>query len=190
MSERGAKLGDAGTNRSALHGTTRGFNVNGSMHTGLKCHETYDTVHQLEFCLRSRRLHEGGDMRQILKIVLTVALALGIGLLGLGIVFTDTPLTETATGRLLSGVTLFFGSGLILGLLNPEGRGWIVAGLGAWGLMLLGAMGLWLSVANPPSADYPLSLTFLAGPLSLALGGGYLGARLRRSRRSAGDRPA
>lgn len=129
-------------------------------------------------------------MPRILKIVLTVALALGIGLLGLGIVFADTPFTETATRRLLSGVILFFGSGLLIGLLSPEGRGWLVAGLGAWGLMLLGTTGLWLSVTNPPSADYPLALTYLTGPVSLTLIGGYLGARLRRSRTTPLDQPA
>ncbi|MFQ5679420.1 MAG: hypothetical protein ACE5HP_08165 [Gemmatimonadota bacterium] len=127
-------------------------------------------------------------MPRILKILLTVGLGLGIGLLGPGIVFADTPLTETATGRLLSGVLLFFGSGLLLGLLNPEGRGWIAAGLAAWGLMLLGAVGLWLSATHPPSANYALALTFLAGPVSLALGGGYLGARLRRRRAPPRDR--
>lgn len=121
-------------------------------------------------------------MPRPLKLALTVVLGLALGLLGVLLVFTDIGPTRTELGRLLTGVVLFLTAGLGLGYLNPEGRAWVLAGLAAWGLAALGAYGLWLSLTHPPSADLPLALTFLIGPLALALLGGWLGARLRRPR--------
>lgn len=119
-------------------------------------------------------------MPKAMKIALTVVLGLALGALGVLYVFLDLGPTETATGRMVTGIALFLGAGLALGLLNPEGRAWLLSGIAAWGLLLLGGYGLWLSLTHPPSADLGLALTFLVGPLALALAGGWLGARLRR----------
>lgn len=119
-------------------------------------------------------------MPKALKIALTVLLGLALGALGILYVFLDLGHTGTPVGRVLTGVALFLGAGLVLGLLNPEGRAWLLSGIAAWGLLLLGGYGLWLSLTHPPSADLPLAVAFLVGPLALALAGGWLGARLRR----------
>lgn len=130
-------------------------------------------------------------MPRAVKIALTVALGLALGALGILYVFLDLGPTGTETGRLVTGVALFLGAGLALGALNPEGRAWMLSGIAAWGLILLGGYGLWLSLTHPPSADLTLALTFLVGPLGLSLAGGWLGARLRRrGRRGAGHPPA
>lgn len=121
-------------------------------------------------------------MPRAFKIALTVILALAVGALGILYVFMDIGPTRTELGRLLTGVALFLVAGLVLGLLNPEGRAWLLSGIAAWGLILLGGYGLWISLTHPPSADLGLALLFLIGPLGLALLGGWLGARLRRSR--------
>lgn len=125
-------------------------------------------------------------MPRALKIAVTVVLALVLGALGILYVFMDIGPTETEAGRLLTGIVLFLAAGLGLGFLNPEGRAWLLSGIAAWGLMLLGGYGLWISVTHPPSADLGLALTFLVGPLGLTLAGGWLGARLRRSRAGGG----
>lgn len=123
-------------------------------------------------------------MPRPLRIVISVALALAVGALGVLLVFMDVGPTRTELGRFLTGVALFFAAGLALGSLNPEGRGWLLSGLSAWGLALLGGYGLWLSITHPVSADLDLALTFLLLPLGLTLLGGWLGARLRRPRES------
>ncbi len=119
-------------------------------------------------------------MPRAVRIALTIVLGLAVGAIGILYVFMDVGPTETDAGRLLTGVALFLVAGLVLGLLNPEGRAWLLSGIAAWGLMLLGGYGLWISLTHPPSADLRLALTFLVGPLALALFGGWLGARLRR----------
>lgn len=126
-------------------------------------------------------------MPRALKVAVTVVLALALGALGIYLVFVDIGPTETEAGRLLTGVVLFLVAGLALGFLNPEGRAWLLSGLAAWGLVLLGGYGLWLSLTHPPSADLQLAVTFLVGPLTLALLGGWLGARLRRGRDGRGE---
>lgn len=127
-----------------------------------------------------------------LKVALTVLCAVAVGLLGLALVFVDVAPTETAVGRVATGAALFLVAGLAVGFANPEGRAWLLAGLAAWGLVLLGGMGLWLSITSPASGDAGLALLFLLGPLAAALLGGWLGARARRrrARGPAGSDPA
>jgi peptidoglycan/LPS O-acetylase OafA/YrhL len=112
----------------------------------------------------------------------TVAIALVAGLVGLALVFTDIGPSDTLTGRTTTGALFFVLAGLVLGLMHPRGRGWLLSGLVAWGMVALGLVGVAVSIRDPASGDLGLALTFLTGPLVCALIGGLVGAKLVRRR--------
>jgi hypothetical protein len=126
-------------------------------------------------------------MPRAVRLGLATLLALLVGLAGLGLVFTDIGPGGTGAGRVVTGAALFFLGGLGVGLLAPEGRAWLLAGACAWGLLLLGGMGLWLTLTSPASGDPALAALFVLGPLTASLAGGLVGARLRRGRRPGTD---
>ncbi len=124
-------------------------------------------------------------MGRTLRLIAALLVAVSAGLLGLAFVFTDLGPATSGSGRALSGGASFLAAGVAIGLLYARGRWWLLAGLASSGMILLGLVGLVVSLTDPASADLRLSLLFLLGPLASALLGGYAGAFLRRAR----DRP-
>jgi len=110
-----------------------------------------------------------------MKTVLSLLLVVLAGLVGLALVFTDVIPISLGPARVAFGAGFYILAGFLLGRWNAKGRPLAWAASAAWGLVLLGAVGLWTSVNDPPSGDYGLALLFLLGPLASALGGGWLG---------------
>lgn len=117
-----------------------------------------------------------------MRTLLTVLIVLAAGVVGLGLVFTDLGPGRTGAARVWTGGLFYFLAGTLVGWLNggSAGRRW--AATTAWGMILLGAVGLWISLTDPASGDLALALLFLLGPLGSALLGGTLGAALAGSR--------
>lgn len=113
-----------------------------------------------------------------MRKLLTVLIVLAAGIAGLGLVFTDLGPGDTEAARLWTGGVFYFLAGSLVGWLNGgrSGRRWAAAT--AWGMILLGVVGVWISLTDPASADLRLALLFLLGPLGAALLGGALGAAL------------
>lgn len=80
--------------------------------------------------------------------VAVAALAIGLGFVGLSLLFSDLGPGESGLGRILLTGAFFFFSGLVIGYVAP--RRWWLAGLTAWGGVLLGAAGL---VSGGPRTD-------------------------------------
>lgn len=112
-----------------------------------------------------------------MKTTLSVLIVLVAGLTGLALVFTDWVPLPLGWPRLLGGAAFYFAVGLALGRLRPRPIAWSI--LAAWGLILLGLVGLWISFTDPASGDLPLALVFLFGPAAVAA----LGALIARHRR-------
>lgn len=113
------------------------------------------------------------------RIALTGIVAAGVGLAGAAIYIQLVPLYGLV-GRVAAATALFLAGGAVVGLLNPRGRGWLLAGLNAWSSVLLGSIGLGVSLEGPRPGELPLALALLLLPAAVALTGGWLGARLRR----------
>ncbi len=114
-----------------------------------------------------------------MRMVLAVIIALLAGLLGLSFVFSDPGPGESLMWRLAEAALLFFFSGVLTGYLYS--RSWRLAGLAAWGAVLLALASL-LSAAGEglTGGELVQLLALLLVPLGLALAGGYLGALLFR----------
>jgi len=112
-------------------------------------------------------------MKTILSLI-TVVLA---GAAGLAFVFTDVLVAPLGLGRIGVGGVFYVLIGFLLGRLQAGSRPirWALAS--GWGLALLGAVGLWISLTERSSADFPLAFLFLLGPASAALLGGWIGGR-------------
>jgi len=125
--------------------------------------------------------------------VISVVLALLLGVFGLNLVFSDKIFPDESTfdsmsGRVFLGVAFFFIIGLIIGFINP--KGWWISGFAAWGGIFMGGLltivairkyGLGAFTAEePPYIHSGLALLIL--PIGLALSGGYLGKYLRMNR--------
>ena len=116
-------------------------------------------------------------------------LALTLGFFGLALVFSDSGASEEWLVRVLVAALFFFLSGLGIGFINPEL--WIIAGLSAWGGILMGgfivlmALGRYGSAAfdaqEPPYISAGLTMLFV--PLGLTLIGGYIGKLLSQMRK-------
>lgn len=123
-----------------------------------------------------------------LKTLVFVILALVLGVVGLSMVFSNLGPGESETSRVFIAAIFFFLCGLGIGYFNS--RAWIVSGLSAWGgilfglLLIVSAMSKYGSKAfaaqQPPYISAGLLILLL--PVSLALLGGYVGSRLRRTR--------
>lgn len=117
----------------------------------------------------------------ILKTILVAAIVLLVGLLGLSMFFADLGPGETLTSRLTQAALLFFLSGALIGYLHN--RTWMLAGLVAWGPVLLSLVRLPSAVIGGiPVSGLAELFAFLLLPLGLALAGGYLGALLANRR--------
>ena len=113
-----------------------------------------------------------------MKRFLSVLLVLLSGLVGLSLVFTDWVPVPLGTGRVAIGAAFYLVVGFLVARWNAGGRplGWSLAT--AWGLALLGIVGLWVTLTDPASGDWTLAALFLAGPLACAGAGGWLAKAL------------
>ncbi len=115
-----------------------------------------------------------------MRRLLALLAALLAGLVGLALVFTDYGPGRTEAARAWVGGGFYLAAGIVVGLLYARGRAlrWAVAT--AWGMILLGMVGLWVSATDPASGDWSLALLFLLGPLACALLGIKLGSAIAR----------
>lgn len=118
-----------------------------------------------------------------IKNLAFTALALLLGIFGFVFAFSDSGPGEFWLGRALVAALFFFLCGFGFGFFNPGG--WAIAGLTAWGCILMGGLIVFaairprenIGVIPPPSISAGLILLFI--PTGLALVGGYLGKLLR-----------
>lgn len=123
-----------------------------------------------------------------LKTISFAALAVILGFIGLGMVFSDIGPGESTTSRFVVAAIFFLLCGLGIGYFNP--RAWIISGLSAWGAVLFGAFLTFAAIRRygsdvfaaqePPYISAGLVILFV--PLSLALLGGYIGKSLSNKR--------
>lgn len=116
-------------------------------------------------------------------------LALILGFLGLALVFSDLETSDGWLARVIVAALFFFLCGLGIGFINPEL--WIIAGLSAWGGILMGGFIVLVSIGRygsaafdaqePPYISAGLIMLFI--PLGLTLFGGYIGKLLSRVRK-------
>ncbi len=112
-----------------------------------------------------------------MKTLVSLVLVVLAGLVGLALVFTDLIPLPPGWIRIGVGALFYLAVGWILGRLNVGRRplGWA---LGAgWGLILLGAVGVWISATDRASGDLALAALFLFGPATAAVVGGWLASR-------------
>lgn len=115
------------------------------------------------------------------KSVLSVIFAMLIGVFGLSLVFSDLGPGEAWWGRVLVATLFFFFCGLGIGWFNP--RFWMIAGLSAWGGILMGGLLVFFALSKygtaafdahePPYISVGLIMLFL--PVTFSLVGGYVG---------------
>lgn len=128
-------------------------------------------------------------MALLAKNLAFATLALILGVVGLVLVFSDSGPNESWLGRVLIAALLFFLCGLGIGFFNP--RRWIIAGLTAWGGVLMGGFIVCAAIRKyesdafraqePPYIAAGLVLLFM--PIGLALFGAYIGKLLREKLR-------
>ncbi len=116
-------------------------------------------------------------------------LALLFGVFGLALVFSDLGASEACLGRVSVAALFFFLCGLGIGFLNPEL--WIIAGLSAWGGILMGGFIVLMAISKygsaafdaqePPYISAGLAMLFI--PPGLTLIGGYIGKLLSQMRK-------
>lgn len=104
---------------------------------------------------------------------LPVALVLGgiLGLVQLGLFFTDLPPSVTLASRVVAGAVLGAASGVVLGRLQPGNWVWLSL-LATWGAMVWGAV-----LGAMKTAGWPAVLIV---PAAVAILAGYAGAIWRR----------
>jgi hypothetical protein len=103
-------------------------------------------------------------------------IALVLGFFGLSLVFSDTGPGESDARRVVVATFFFFLCGFGLGFFNP--KAWAVAGLAAWGAVLVRGLSIPGAVVarDRPLMVFGLAVLFL--PLVLTLAGGYAGKLL------------
>lgn len=114
----------------------------------------------------------------MIRYALTLTLALAAGIAGLLLVYTDIGPGDVGPGRVVVGAIYFALCGVVIGVIGPAGKGRWIAAIAAWAMIVLGAVGVRVSLTEPASADMPFALMLLLGPLVCVLAGGRLGARL------------
>lgn len=104
-----------------------------------------------------------------LRTISAILLALVIGFVGLRLLYSDLGPGETITQRLYITEAVYFTAGLAIGLTSPNK--WWLAGLAAWGGVLLAVASLF-----NPVRDTWLTLIFLIASLLPSFVGGYTGS--------------
>ena len=110
-----------------------------------------------------------------MKMFLSIMLIAVAWLLGLGMVFSDLIPIPLGRGRVAFGGGFYVVVGFILAKWNLGRRPLTWALAAAWSLGVLGIVGLWISISDPPSGDLNLALLFLIGPALASAVGGWLG---------------
>ncbi len=115
-----------------------------------------------------------------MRRLLALLAALLAGLVGLALVFTDVGPGRTEAARAWVGGGFYLAAGILVGLLHARGGPLRWAAATAWGMVLLGVVGIWVSATDPASGDWSLAFLFLLGPLACALLGIKLGSAIAR----------
>ena len=115
-------------------------------------------------------------MRAVVKILVSVIVCLLAGLAGLALVFRDLPVGP-GPGLIALGGLLYFSAGFGLARWHGGARPLLCGMAPGWGLALLGAIGIWVTVTDPPSGDWGLALLFLLGPAVAGSAGAVLATR-------------
>lgn len=106
-----------------------------------------------------------------MKTTLSLLIVAAAGLAGLALVFTDVVPVPLGVPRILTGAVFYLAVGFALARMHRDGRplAWAIAA--GWGPILLGLVGVWVSLTDRASGDWALALLFLAGPgISAGLG--------------------
>ena len=111
-----------------------------------------------------------------LRVVVAVLIALAAGFVGLAMLFGDLGPEETMASRAALVAGLHALAGAVIGFVEPGH--WKLAGLAAWGAVVLG-LGVLLGNLGSGFGEALSGLVLLA-PLAVALAGGYVGRWLRR----------
>lgn len=115
-------------------------------------------------------------MRAVLKVLVSVIVCLLAGLAGLALVFRDLPVGP-GPGLIALGGLLYFSAGFGLARWHRGARPLLWGLAPGWSLALLGGIGLWVTVTDPPSGHWGLALLFLLGPAVAGSAGAVLAAR-------------
>jgi len=110
--------------------------------------------------------------------------ALILGLFGLALIFSNLSPNETWSIRVAVAVIYFFLCGLGIGFLSRDF--WFIAGLSAWGAVLMGGLLVIVALGRHGSASFEAQeppyissgLLLLFVPIVLSLAGGYIGHKL------------
>ena len=117
-------------------------------------------------------------MKAVLKVLVSIIVCLLAGLAGLALVFRDLPVGP-GPGLIALGGLLYFSAGF--GLARWHRARPLLWGLApGWSLALLGVIGIWVTVTDPPSGHWGLALLFLLGPAVAGSAGAVLAARIPR----------
>ena len=115
------------------------------------------------------------SIRKVLRLILSILIALALGLLGLSLLFSDLGPGETIAGRLYTAEALYFISGLFIGFINSDM--WWLGGITAWGGLFLGIAGLFGG-----GEEIWLAPVFIIASLLPALLGSYIGSLINKKR--------
>lgn len=110
-----------------------------------------------------------------IRVGVVVGLALVAGFVGLAMLFGDLGPEETLASRAAMVGGLHLVVGVVVGFVEPVH--WKLAGLAAWGAVAMGLGVLLGNLGRGIGEVLPGLVLFV--PLALALGGGYVGSRLR-----------
>ncbi|WP_419162221.1 hypothetical protein [Candidatus Palauibacter sp.] len=111
---------------------------------------------------------------------MSVIVCLLAGVVGLALVFRDLPIGP-GPGLVAVGGLFYLFVGYVLTRWHGGARPLLWGLVPGWGLALLGVIGLWVSVTDPPSGHWALALLFLLGPGVAGLAGASLARRARKT---------
>ncbi len=115
-------------------------------------------------------------MRTVPKVLVSVIVCLLAGLAGLALVFRDLPVGP-GPGLIGLGGLLYFSAGFGLTRWHRGARALLWGLAPGWSLALLGTIGIWVTVTDPPSGHWGLALLFLLGPAVAGSAGAVLATR-------------
>lgn len=116
-----------------------------------------------------------------MKTIFAVTIVVLAGLVGLALVFTDVVPIRLGLPRILLGAAFYLAVGFGLARLRVDAKPLTWALAAGWGPVLLGIVGLWVSVTDPASGDWGLAVLFLLGPGAAAALGAGVAAKLGRA---------
>jgi len=121
-------------------------------------------------------------MRAVLKLLVSVIVCLLAGLAGLALVFRDLPVGP-GPGLIALGGLLYFFAGFGLARWHRGARPLLWGLAPGWSLALLGVIGVWVTLTDPPSGHWGLALLFLLGPAVAGSAGAVVATRTLKAAR-------